>query len=305
MPKRCRAIFGPTLVSTAGVIAGCGGDGDGLSLSPGNSGSGTVNIAITDAPIDFATHAVVEFSSIELTPQTGNAITVDINPDRAVDLLTLTDGATVTLLQNQSVPAGTYTRIRFVVNAQSGGNSYIDLTSGARFPLVIPSGSESGLSIDRNFTVSDQGRVDFTVDFDLRKSIVAPVGSGPNYSFKPVLRAVDNTQVGTISGTVGSNLVTGVCTPYVYVFAGANVVPDDIDLALDVDPLVSVPVKLNNSTGVYTYRASFLEAGNYTVSYVCLTGLQDNPEVEDNLSFLRTLQATVTAAKTVTVDFNS
>ena len=57
------------------------------------------------------------------------------------------------------------------------------------------------------------------------------------------------SQVGTISRTIGPNLVNIQCQPYVYVLSGANVV-----------------------SGAYTYRTSFLEAGNYTVSFACLTG---------------------------------
>jgi hypothetical protein len=304
MSIRTSPLLAVAMVSS--VIAGCGGgDGNDLGVTPGNNGQGTVNIAITDAPVDFATHVFVEFAGIELTPQSGAPTVYDINPDRSIDLLSLQDGAVITLLQNQAVPAGNYTRVRFLVNATSGNNtnSYVDLATGGRFPLVIPAGSETGLTINRNFSVSDKGRIDLTVDFDLRKSIIA---GAMTYTFKPLLRTVDNTQVGTISGTVGSNLVSGLCTPYVYVFTGANVVPDDIDLASDVDPVVSVPVKLNNSTGNYTYRASFLESGAYTVSYVCLTDTRDdNPEAEDSLAFLQTLQGTVTAGQTTTVNFGS
>jgi len=308
MSMRRRASLSPALVSTSLMLAtlsGCGGgDGD-VSLAPGNGGNGVVSIAVTDAPVDFASNVFVEFASIELTPQTGNRIVFDINPDRAIDLLTLQDGTSLTLMQNQTVPAGNYTRIRFIVNAQSGSNnSYIDLITGERYPLVIPTGSEGGLTIDRNFTVTENGRVDFTADFDLRKSIVAPLFSNSAYSLKPALRLLDNSKVGTISGTVGPNFVGGNCQPYVYVFSGANVVPDDIDVASDIDPVVSVPVKLNNATGQYTYRASFLDAGSYTVSVTCLFGLQDQPEIDDALAFLRTLQATVIVGQTTTVDFS-
>jgi Domain of unknown function (DUF4382) len=312
MSSRLKTLIAPALL--AAMVAGCGGGGDGggTTFGPGNGGSstnGVVTISITDAPVDFASHVFIEFAGIELTPEIGNRLTLDINPDRPIDLLTLTDGATSALLQNQSVPAGRYTAIRFIINAQSASqsNSFVDLITGERFPIVVPTGSESGLTVTRDFTVSDTGgQLTLVADFDLRKSLVEPTGGSPSYSLKPSIRLVDSTQVGTISGTVGSNLVTGLCTPYVYVFSGANVVPDDIDLASDVDPIVSVPVKLNNSSGAYTYRASFLEAGNYTVSFVCLTGTQDDqPEVDDLLSFQRIQQATVTVNQTTTVDFTS
>jgi hypothetical protein len=308
MSSRIEALLVPALLATA--LAGCGGgdDGSGSGFGPGaGSSNGSLTLSVTDAPADFATRVFVEFASIELTPATGNRVTIDLNPDRAVDLLALTDGATTALVQNQSVQAGRYTAIRFIINAQSTSQStsYVDLTTGERFPLVVPSNSDAGLTITRDFTIPEDGRADLVVDFDLRKSLIAPILGGASYQFKPNLRMVDATQVGTITGTVGSNLVTGLCTPFVYVYAGANVVPDDIDLASDVDPLVSVPVKLNSTSGQYSYRASFLEAGSYTVSFVCLNGTQDNPEVDDLLAFLRTQQATVTVNQTTTLDLTS
>ena len=69
----------------------------------------------------------------------------------------------------------------------------------------------------------------FTIDFDLRKSVIAPPGQAPNYLLKPVLRMVDNLQVGAIAGTVDAALVTADCSPQVYIFTGAGVVPDDLD----------------------------------------------------------------------------
>lgn len=308
MSSRIESFVVPALFVAA--LTGCGGGGGdgGTGFGPGGgSANGTFTLSVTDAPVDFATGVVVDFASIELTPATGNRVTLDLNPDRAIDLLTLSDGAMNALVQNQSVRAGRYTAIRFLINAQSTSQStsYIDLTTGERFPLVVPNPNEADLTVTRDFTIPENGRLDLVADFDLRKSLVPPILGGASFQFKPSVRVVDATQVGTISGTIGSNFVTGLCTPFVYVFAGANVVPDDIDLASDVDPLVSVPAKLNSTSGQYSYRASFLEAGSYTVSFVCLTGTQDNPEVDDVLAFLRTQQATVTVNQTTTIDFTS
>ena len=48
---------------------------------------------------------------------------------------------------------------------------------------------------------------DFTIDFDLRKSVVHPPGQGETYLLKPVLRLVNNLEVGTIDGTVAAALL--------------------------------------------------------------------------------------------------
>jgi hypothetical protein len=98
--------------------------------------------------------------------------------------------------------------------------------------LWIPSGDKTGLKIVSGFTVTTNGVSDYTLDFDVRKSITAPPGLGmgsfaacaqnyvmkpairpglgmgsfsacaQNYVMKPAIRIVDSTEVGAIAGTV-------------------------------------------------------------------------------------------------------
>jgi hypothetical protein len=195
--------------------------------------------------------------------------------------------------------------IRLLIEAeQNQVSSYIDLQTGERYPLFVPSGSETGLKLVRGFTVAAGGANHFIIDFDLRKSVVAPPGQAPNYFLKPALRLVDNLQVGTIAGVVASALVTEGCTPFVYAFEGADVMPDDLDAALapDVDPLISVPVELDAASGEYRYRISFLEAAPYTLSFTC-DGGTDTPEGNELLVFMGAFNATVVANQTTTVPF--
>ena len=264
---------------------------------------GALSVAVTDAPVDGAAKVVVKFTSIEVKPEGGPAVTYDINPDRAIDLLALAGGSSAMLLDGQQVPAGRYEWIRLLVDAQQNvPTSYIELKTGAQHALIIPSGDETGLKLVRGFTVAAGGRSDFTVDFDLRKSIVAPPGQAPNYMLKPVLRIVDNLQLGVISGTVPTRLIPSGCTPFIYVFSGANVVPDDLDPAPapDVDPLVSVPVTLDNATGALKFRVPLLEVGSYSVAFTC-DGAKDTPDAEDVLVFSPIINVTVNANQTVTL----
>jgi hypothetical protein len=81
------------------------------------------------------------------------------------------------------VPAGRYQSIRLLIEAQQNQpSSYIDFASGARYPLYVPSGSESGLKLIRGFTVAAGSNSNFTIDFDLRKSVIAPPGQAPKLS---------------------------------------------------------------------------------------------------------------------------
>jgi hypothetical protein len=285
----------------AALLAGCGGGGD----AGGSAATGRLTLGVTDAPVDDATAVVVKFTAIELKPEDGNAFTIELSPAPSIDLLALAGGNSRTLLEAHTVPAGNYQWLRLLIEAQQNQpSSYIDLASGERFPLFVPSGSESGLKLIRGFTVAAGSTSNFTIDFDLRKSVVAPPGQAPNYLLKPVLRMVDNLQVGTISGTVAAALVPADCSPQVYVFTGAGVIPDDLDTAPapDVDPLVSVPVTLDAASGEYRFRAGFIEAGDYTASFTC-NGATDTPEGEEVLVFAGTQNLSVSTNQTTTIAF--
>jgi hypothetical protein len=163
------------------------------------------------------------------------------------------------------------------------------------------------------------GRADFTIDFVLQKSIIAPPGQSPDYLMKPVLRMTDNARVGTIGGTFASQTLNAIpaCTgkaPVVYLYESGGVTPDDIynptdgssDTAPLVDPLVTSTATLNSSSQ-YTYRVAFAPAGTYTVAFTCNN---DDPLVDENaapatpLSFTVYAQpVVVTAGQTTTANF--
>jgi hypothetical protein len=255
--------------------------------------------------VDGATAVVVKFTAVELKPEGGNAFTIELAPAATVDLLALAGGNSRTLLDAHTVPAGHYEWVRLLIEAQQNQpSSYIDLATGERFPLFVPSGSESGLKLIRGFNVAAGSISNFTIDFDLRKSVIAPPGQSPNYLLKPVLRIVDNLRVGTIAGTVAAALVPADCSPQVYIFTGTGIVPDDLDSAAspDVDPLVSVPVTLDAASGEYRFRAGFIEVGDYTATFTC-NGAADTPEGEEVLVFAGTQNLTVVANQTTTIAF--
>jgi hypothetical protein len=119
-----------------------------------------------------------------------------------------------------------------------------------------------------------------------------------------VLRLVDNLRVGTLEGTVAAALIPTGCSPQVYLFAGANAVPDDLDLAPapDVDPFVSVPVALDTASGEYRFRLAFLESGDYTAAFTC-DGAADTPEGDEILVFTGTRNVTVAANQSTVIAF--
>lgn len=291
-----RALLASTLSL---VLAGCGGGGDD---TPGN---GQLSLSVTDAPVDDASSVVVQFSGVAFKREGEAAeIVQNLSPSpRQLDLLEYQEGRAALLLDGVTLPAGRYEWIRLIVDNQPNvRDSYLRLTTGQECELRVPSGAESGLKLNRGFTLPEEGSVALTIDFDLRKSIHAPPGqqgSTPDctqaYLMRPTLRVVDNANVGAIAGTIDSGLVPEDCLPKVYVFSGSGVTPDDLEEAAvtgDVDPLLVAGVAIENGSTSYRYHAAFLPPGPYTVAFTCG---DDDPTGDDALTFLTPQFVTVQA----------
>ena len=286
------------------ILANCNGD------DPASTGS--LSISLADAPVDIdkVERVVVEFSGVEIKPANGEPITFDFTErctaDLAscqIDLLSQTSGASELILDAETVPSGQYNWLRLMVKAEPNiEDSYIDI-NGQRFELRIPSGAESGLKLNRGFDVPAGGDADFTIDFDLRKSVHDPVGSS-DYILRPTLRIVDNTETGTLSGNIDSSFfVGGACTGAVYVFDGTVAAPDDEDGEGigGPDPITSALVE---DDGVYGYKVGFLSEGDYLIAFTC-DALADDPAVDDSatVGFLGAATVSITANSNTVYDF--
>jgi hypothetical protein len=290
------------LAGLVGLMSGCG-NGGGLSTDS----NGELSLHITDAPVDNATNVVIQFSGVQLQRAGGSRIDHTFDSVRNLNLLALQGGERITLLDNVSVPSGNYSWIRLLVNAERDVlDSYITLNGGGQFPLFIPSGSESGLQLSGGLTVPARGSADFTIDFDLRKSITAPSDGSDNYILRPSLRLIDSSDAGRLSGEVDPSLMTdGSCTNgathdignAVYLYTGHDATLDDIDGG-DGDPLVSANINLTNNT----YTIGFLTPGDYTVAFTC-QGADDDPEEEDEIDFVGAANVTIAANATSEHDF--
>jgi hypothetical protein len=295
-----------SMILAGGLVACGGGDGDEPSRD------GRLSLSITDAPVDDATSVVVQFSGVAFKRTAAAAEVVqNLTPSpRQLNLLEYQEGRAALLLNGVTMPAGEYEWVRLIVdNEPNVRDSYIVLTTGEECELRVPSGAESGLKMNRGFTLPADGSAALTIDFDLRKSIHAPPGqqgSTPSctqaYLMRPTLRIVDDANVGAIAGAVDAALVTDGCLPKVYVFSGSAIVPDDIEdvAATDVDPLVVASVPVTNGSASYAYRAAFLPPGPYTVGFTCS---DDDPASDDALTFLAPQTVTVQPNLISTVNF--
>jgi hypothetical protein len=272
----------------------------------------TLNLGLTDASVSGVSNVWIRFTGVEVKPAGGNPIDFMFSPAKSFDLLTLQGGTTATFLNGATIPAGQYEWVRLMVDT-SAGASFVMLSSGQQHDLTIPSGAETGLKLIQGFTMPVGGMANFTVDFVLSKSLIAPQGLSPDYLLKPVLRLVDNSQVGTISGTFQAmtlSIPCGTRPPVVYVYAGGSVTPDDIynspdttDLPSAAQPLTTATAALN-SMNDYAYSIAFLPSETYTVAFTCDP---DDPTVDESalgtIHFAATQAVAVTANMTTMVNF--
>lgn len=146
-----------------------------------NEGKTTyLKINMTDNPV-LADEVNVDIKQVRVrfSEDTVNGWT-DLDTYASVyNLLGLQNGVD-TLLAVGTVPTNTLREIRFVL----GSNNSI-VVGGVEYPLVVPSGSESGLKIKVNKNLN--GTLDsLLIDFDAALSI-HQTGSG-TYMLKPVLK---------------------------------------------------------------------------------------------------------------------
>lgn len=299
------------IVLTA-LISACGSGTAEIGSGNNSGGQGRLSLKITDAPIDNANKVVIEFVGVELRSSSlDEIINIDFAP-KSIDLLALQGISTAVLLDNEPLPAGVYNELRLKINADDDGEleSFIELSDGSQHELIIPSGFTSGLKIKGELSLSEDSTGNFTVDFDVRRSIVVAGGQGNSkvkYHLKPVLRLTEDTSTGNIRGLVHADLLTDstcsdsdpVTDNAVYVFAG-SVIPDDMDSSSDTDiePLTSV---LLDDT--FNYTAAFLPAGEYTLAFTCRADIE-NVDTDDDLSFLAINNVLVVAGETRVVNLD-
>lgn len=299
-------------------LAACGGS------SSSSSTTGQLTLGLTDGPVEKAENVYVAFTGIEVKPADGPPMDPivfdegscdDFDPMTGtctIDLLQLT-GDTRAVILSEELEAGDYQWIRLLVNAERNViDSYIILKeNGPMCSLYIPSGGNNGLKLVSGITVTANGVSDYTLDFDVRKSITQPPGlagaamdeaemCAENYLMKPTIRIVDTTEVGTIQGTVSATLLEDSgCTRdettmeyenvAVYVFedfdADVPAVADDLDDDDTYpDPVTSANVVFDSDPNVdgYVYEAGFLASpADYLLALTCTAGDEDQPNEDD------------------------
>jgi hypothetical protein len=167
-------------------------------------GNGQLAVQLVDAPNPGVEQIWVNVTAVRAHVAGTGWRTVSEEPLR-VDLLTLRDQ--VAPLGLLDLPAGTVTQLRLLV--ESAGNTVV--VSGVEKPLVVPSGTESGIKINGPWEIGPCTQTTVTLDFDGLKSLsVHPTGAGEEWILRPVIRT---RKVERTPGTCGGDEGTGEVAP--------------------------------------------------------------------------------------------
>lgn len=175
-----------------------------------NGQTGTMEVKMTDAPANYDA-VVVTINSVRVKQDEDDSDDADgeeaedgdddeeewvtiMDESMQVNLLELTNGNEVTL-GSKELEAGNYSQIRFIL-----GDDNTVTVDGETYALTTPSAQQSGLKLDIDAEVEEGSSYTLLVDFDAARSIVE-TGNGM-YILKPVLRAVNLSETGSISGNV-------------------------------------------------------------------------------------------------------
>jgi len=227
------------------------------------SGTGTLELYLTDAPIDAenVTGVYITINEIQYNLNDQWITCGEFEGPKKYNLLELT-GGNFTLLGGLTLPGGHFTQVRFMLDIPVGPppanpGCYIKFADNSTQPLFVPSGNETGYKAVGQFTVPVNGTVEVTADFDVRKAVVV----ADFYILKPTIRLVVNNQAGRISGSITNNSSYTDIIVFAYEDGTWAATEDDEP----VYPASRFPNAINSGKmdDEGDYKVTFLAAGTY------------------------------------------
>jgi hypothetical protein len=237
---------------------------------------------------------------LEFEKSGGNTTTLEFTDGEPVDLMDFVTGTPMRVFTDESLPSGTYTGVRLLFEDEADV-TVVDTANG-EFAGTLAEGEFADLS----FTVADDesSEESFTIALDLRRSLEFD-DTTEEYTLTPVLRAVRSDKAAQVGGVVDVDCPSDTTLTEngaVYVFAGGDVVPDDIDGA-GVEPYATTRIHADSTDTSAQYDVRFLEPGTYTLAVTC-RGDEDTLGVDDVLPFQRVSNVTLDDGESVEFDLD-
>ncbi len=300
-------VITPILLS----LSGCGGSNGGANFTLGTGvppapDPGSVSLGISDAPIDDVKSVVLEIdtitfvrsgaSDIEVDEFTSTDLGLSAADSFQIDLLDYQGTAQAIVIEDLELDDGEIEAIELTIIDGDINRSFVLEQDDTAKPINI---SGTTLSI-AGFSVEGETEQTFTVEFNLRRSLVYDA-AGDDYSLNPRgIRVQDNASDSRITGNVDTALfdtespcdekTTPTMGNVMYLYAGHDLALDDLADAFDPD--VSGPTVPSGAIEPFAvetvsvdgdYSFAFLPAGDYTLVFSC-DAEDDNPEDYDGLT---------------------
>lgn len=178
------------------AYTGCSDDDDSDPAGPSDEPKGEIRMTMVDAPAAFeAVNVVVTEVSVHKADDDSTSGWETIRDDeQTYNLLELRNGASA-VLGDTTLAAGHYNQIRLKL----GAGSHV-IVAGQTFDLEVPSGMQSGLKLNHQFTIEENATYELTLDFNAEASI--HMNGLDEYILRPVIRVVAAQTSGEVSGTV-------------------------------------------------------------------------------------------------------
>lgn len=273
------------LAPAAFLLAGCQG-----SVTLDLNADAPANPQVSSVPADIA--------GVEFQRADGGTEKLEFTSSLQTDLIDVMDNDAVRLFTDESLPEGSYTGVRLLVDENDGAE--VLRFDGTRFPLRVAEATYAPVAI--NVTEDESTRESLALTLDLRRSLSFNTDDN-EYTLTPALRVVRADEAGQISGSIatacpfGTSMQTGGA---VYLFEGEDVEADDIGGA-GTEPYATTAVITDFAQ--FTYSLRFLPPGDYTLALTC-NGNIDEPATDEDVTFIRAANVTVDT-DTVTYDFTN
>lgn len=225
-------------------LAGCN-----ESDTASTQGKASLSVTLVDAPGAYE-HVYVEIIDVMLKYENNSDeedndgddsgwVSLSVIEPGIYDLLELTGGINLPLVENEEIDAGLIKQIRLVLG---NSNSVVFEDETEERPLNTPSAQQSGLKVFVNQEVLAGFNYNFILDFDAHESIVVAGNSG-NINLRPVLRANLEVNSGILQG---------------------NVLPADVEVSIEASNASLTAATITDEFG--NFEINGLPAGLYTVT---------------------------------------